>query len=139
MRVVTDMAAWPRRPRNIDNASHAHRAVRSTEVIIRARNVESDAVLRATVGKNWLAAVDVIRRTKPAASHAINPAGDAVAVADPIEAHGVARCDVAYVRLEGKALPYGDNQRLRREMFAWRRPGAWSRRWSGRNRLRCTK
>ena len=129
----------PRPQRNIDNASHAHRAVRSTEVIIKASTVKSDAVLRATVGKNWLAAVYVIRRTKPAISHAINPAGDTVAVADPIPAHGLALCGVEYVRHEGKALPYGDIQHRRREMFARRRPGAWSRCWSGRSRLRCTK
>src|ERR1051325_4287089 len=139
MRVVTDMAAWPRRQPNINDAGHAHRAVHSTEVIIRARNVKSDAVLRATVGKNRFAAVGVIRRTKPAVSHAINPAGDTVAVADPIPAHGFALYDVEYVRHEGEALPYGDIPHLRREMFARRRPRPWCRCWSGRSSLRCTQ
>ena len=129
----------PRPRRNIDHASHAHRAMCSTEVIIRASTVKSDAVLRASVGKKWLAAVDVLRRTKPAISRAINPTGNTVAVADPIPAHGLALCGVEYVRHEGKALPYGDIQHRRREMFARRRPRAWSRCWSGRSRLRWSK
>ena len=129
----------PRPQRNIDNASHAHRAVRSTEVIIRASSDKSDAVLRTTVGKNWLTAVDVIRRTKPAISHAINPAGDTVAVADPIPAYGLALYGVDYIWHEGKALPYRDIQYRRRDLFARRPPGAWSWCWSRRSHLHCTK
>jgi hypothetical protein len=61
-----------------------------------------------------LAAVDVVRRTKPAISHAINPAGDTVAVADPIPAHGLALYGINCVRHEGEALPHGDIQHRRR-------------------------
>jgi hypothetical protein len=84
----------PRPGRYIDHASHAHGAVRGTEVIIRASADKSDAVFRASVGENSLAAVYVIRGTKPPISHAINPACDTVAIAGPCPAHGVAHKDV---------------------------------------------
>lgn len=103
-----------RRGCNIDHASHAHGAVGSAEVIIEASAVKGDAVLSAIIGENALAAIHVIRRTKPSVSHAINAASDTVAIAGPIPAHGLALCDVECVRHEGEALPYGDIQHRRR-------------------------
>src|SRR5262249_35475815 len=100
--------------RNIDHTGHAHGAVRSTEVIIKASTDKSDAVLRATTGENALAAVHVIRGTKPPVCHAINSASDTVAVGGPIPAHGLALCDIECVRHEGEVLSYGDIQHRRR-------------------------
>jgi hypothetical protein len=100
--------------RNIDNTSHTHGAMRSAEIIIKASAHKSDAVLSTTVGENALAAVHVIRGTEPPVCHAINSAGDTVAVADPIPANGLALCGVDCARDEGEALPYGDIQHRRR-------------------------
>ena len=75
---------------------------------------KSDAVLRAAIGENALAAVHVIRGTKPPVCRAINSASDTVAVAGPIPAHGLALCGVERVRHEGEALSYGDIQYRRR-------------------------
>jgi hypothetical protein len=119
--------------RNSNHTSHAHGAVRRAKIIINPTAVKRDAVLCANVGENSLAAVYVIRRTKPSISHAINPASDTVAVAGPVPAHGVALRDIQCVRHKGEALPYRDIPHPRRESFARRPAGAWSRRRSGRS------
>jgi hypothetical protein len=135
---VRSRTARPSRPQpNIDHTGHAHGAVSGAEVIIRqAAGKKSDAVLRASIGENPLAAVHLIGRTKPSVSHAINAASNTVAVTRPSPAHGVPFGDVEYARHEGEALPYCDIVGLRRELLARRRTRARSRCWSGRSKWR---
>jgi hypothetical protein len=92
--------------------------------------MKSDAVSRSGIGKNSLATVRIIRRTKPSVSHTINTAGDAVAVTSPCPAHRIAFDYVHSARHKREALPHGHIPHPRARSFARSpartRSGCWS-------------
>lgn len=88
--------------RNIDNASHAKRAMHEAKVRITASLRKSELIDIAVVGKDSLVAVHIVERTKLPINRAGIAAGDAVAVTKPSPSDGVTDGDVYVVRIKGE-------------------------------------
>ena len=105
---------WPR-PRcgtgphcwqNVNHSSHSSKAVQEAEILVRARLRKSELVDEPCVIKNCSVAVHVIRRTKLPIGGAGSAACDAVKIALPGPAHGVADAYVEGIRHKTEFVSY---------------------------------